>query len=122
MEIVETQKAPKPIGPYSQGVKSNGFIFISGQISIEPESGKLIKDDIREATKQAIENFLAVFVAGGGKDILKVTIYLTDANNFQAVNEIYERYFGNYRPARATVIVKDLPKGAPIEIEGIASY
>ncbi|MGB9561777.1 MAG: Rid family hydrolase, partial [bacterium] len=89
MEIVHTDDAPKAIGPYSQGVKHDGLIFISGQIPLDPVTGDIIKGDIQLAAEQAIKNFLAVLRSGGGKDVLKITLYLTDPDDFQAVNEVY---------------------------------
>jgi 2-iminobutanoate/2-iminopropanoate deaminase len=121
-EIIVTDKAPKAIGPYSQGVKAGDFVFFSGQIPIDPATGELCQGDIREQTEQVMENIGAVLAAAGldFQDIVKTTIYLTDLQNFALVNDIYGRRFSEGAPARSTVEVKGLPKGALIEIETIA--
>lgn len=119
---VSTNKAPSAIGPYSQGIVSNNVIFTSGQLPINPENEKLIEGNIKEATKQCIENIKAILVEAGFtlKDIVKITIFITDMNNFGFVNEIYGEYFNKHKPARTCVEVSKLPKNAEIEIEAIA--
>ncbi len=119
MEIVNTDMAPKAIGPYSQAVKANGFIFCSGQIALNSE-GNLIEGSVSEQTEQIMENLSSVLMEAGSslEKIVKTTIFLTDMNDFSAVNEIYSNYFSeNHKPARATVGVNSLPKGVKVEIE-----
>lgn len=121
-KIILTEKAPKPIGPYSQAVELDGFLFISGQIAIEPKTNQLITKSIEDETKQVLENIKAIVEKAGYdmSDIVKTTIYLTDLNDFQKVNEVYAEYFSEKPPARETVQVQRLPKNAKIEISAIA--
>lgn len=121
-EIIFTEKAPKPVGPYSQAVKAGGFLFIAGQIPINPETGALVEGDIRAQTRQVLENVKAIVEAAGGSlnDVVKVTVYLRDMGDFGAMNEVYSEYFSDSKPARAAVEVSNLPKGAAIEVEAIA--
>jgi len=118
---VATDRAPGAIGPYSQGSVAGDLIFTSGQIPMTP-AGELVTADIGAATRQCLENLMAVVVAGGGSpsDVLKVTIFLTDMADFDAVNAEYEAAFASPYPARSCVEVAALPKGVPIEIEAIA--
>lgn len=125
MEYIKTDKAPKAVGPYSQGVAVGGdkkLIFTSGQLPIDPATGELITDSIEKATLQSLKNNLAVIEqAGGSKEtILKVNIFLKDVENFQKVNSVYEEFFGDVKPARSCVEVARIPKDAPIEIESIS--
>lgn len=119
--VIKTDKAPKPIGPYSQGILVGKFLFISGQIPVVPETGELIKGDIERETEQILKNIKAIVEeTGGGMDnIVKTTIYITDVGNFSKVNETYGKFFQKEPPARATV-GSNLPKGVDIEIEAIA--
>ncbi|NLT96103.1 MAG: RidA family protein [Clostridia bacterium] len=121
LEIIHTDKAPKAIGPYSQGVKAGQFLFISGQIPMDPQTGELIKDDIQAQTKQVLENLQAIVSQAGCtlQDVVKTTIYLKDMNNFSLVNEIYAQYFPVNHPARACIEVSRLPKDVGVEIEAI---
>ncbi len=122
--IVETNKAPAAIGPYSQGIIYDGkLIFVAGQLGIEPETGLLIYGGVEAETEQAMKNIGAILDRGLSHfdKILKTTIFLTDMKNFAAVNEIYARYFTDKPPARSTVQVSALPKGALVEIDCIAS-
>lgn len=123
-QTIITERAPKAIGPYSQGVKAGGLVFTSGQIPIDPKTGELIQGSIKEEARQSLENVKAVIEAAGFslRDVVKVTIYLTDMTEFGVVNEIYATYFGQDRPARSTVGVASLPKGARIEIEALAVH
>jgi 2-iminobutanoate/2-iminopropanoate deaminase len=118
-EIVATDKAPKAIGPYSQGVKAGGFVFFSGQIPLDPVTGLLQGTDIAGQTEQVMDNIANLLNAAGldFTDVVKSTIFLTDLANFATVNEIYGRRFPLNPPARSTVEVKGLPKGAAVEIE-----
>lgn len=122
MEVIKTENAPAAIGPYSQAIKSGGFVFCSGQIALKPGDGTLISEDLREQTKQVMENLKAVLEASGSSldKVVKTTIYLTSIAGFADVNEIYGSYFVDNKPARATVEVSNLPKGAKIEIDCIA--
>jgi 2-iminobutanoate/2-iminopropanoate deaminase len=118
---INTQKAPKALGPYSQGIIFDKFIFCSGQIGINPKTGDLEKD-IQSQTKQAIMNLKAILEAGGSslEKVIKTTVYLKNISDFQLMNEIYGKFFNKNKPTRATIEVSNLPKGALIEIEAIA--
>ena len=121
-ECLSTDKAPAAVGPYSQGVRVGNLLFISGQIPLIPDTGKMVEGRIGEQTHQVLRNLAAVVEAAGGSldDIVKTTIYMTDLADFGIVNEIYAAYFPENPPARSTVQVVVLPKGALIEIEAIA--
>ena len=116
-----TDKAPAPIGPYSQAKAVNGFLFTAGQIPINPATGKMVEGDIKVHARQALENIKAVLEAGGsGLDkAVKVTVFLKDINDFASVNEVYAEYFGNSKPARSAFQVAKLPLDAKIEIEAV---
>lgn len=121
--VVHTEKAPAPIGPYSQAIETNGVLYTSGQIAIVPTSGALEIDDIRSETTQVLDNVKAVVEAAGYTmaDVVKATIFLSDMDNFPLVNEVYASYFaGNAPPARETVQVARLPKSVNVEISVIA--
>lgn len=120
-KVISTNKAPQAIGPYSQAVEIQNFVFCSGQIPLQAD-GSFLDGGVEEQTKQVMGNLEEVLkVAGLDMDnIVKTTIYLTDLNDFQKVNEVYGSYFSDNPPARATVGVEDLPKGAKVEIEAIA--
>jgi 2-iminobutanoate/2-iminopropanoate deaminase len=121
-QIIYTENAPEPIGPYSQAVASNGFLFLSGQIAINPATGELNQSSIKVETNQVMRNLNAVLLeAGYGfEHIIKVTIFLSDMSLFAEVNEIYGSYFSKEFPARETVAVKGLPKGVNVEISATA--
>ncbi|MBU4077474.1 MAG: RidA family protein [Euryarchaeota archaeon] len=121
-EIVKTSKAPDAIGPYSQAVKINKMVFLSGQIAIDPKTQQFIDGNIETQTKMVLDNLKAVVEAAGSslESVVKTTIYLTDINDFSKVNEIYASYFSTGKPARSTVCVSALPKNAKIEIDAIA--
>jgi 2-iminobutanoate/2-iminopropanoate deaminase len=122
-ERVETTQAPKAIGPYSQAIKAGGFVFCSGQIPLDPITNELISSSITEETTRVLENLKAVLQAAGSdlSKVVKTTIFLTDMNDFAAVNGVYGRYFtGATLPARATVQVAGLPRGTRIEIDAVA--
>ena len=121
-EVIQTDKAPKAIGPYSQAIKIDGFLFTSGQIALNPATGKLIDGDVSAQTRQVLENLKAVLEAGGSSldRVVKATVYLTDLANFSKMNEIYAEYLGHTKPARSTVGVAALPLGASVEIELVA--
>lgn len=120
---VETKNAPQAVGPYSQAIKANGFLFISGQIGLDPQTGLIVATDTIGQTHQVMANIGAILAAEGltFSDLVKTTIYLTDLGDFNRVNEVYASYFDSDPPARSTVQVSSLPKGAKIEIEAIAA-
>ncbi|MEM0369154.1 MAG: RidA family protein [Pyrobaculum sp.] len=122
-EIVYTENAPRPIGPYSQAVKTGGFLFVSGQIPIDPKTGEVVKGGIKEQTRQVIENIKAVLEAAGYTldDVVMAFVYLTDLNHFQGYNEVYSEYFRERPPARVTIQAARLPKDVLIEIAVIAA-
>ena len=122
MKVIQTQKAPAAVGPYSQAIEVNGLIFTSGQLPIIPESGELIYDDIKKATARSLENIKEILqVAGSSLDkVVKVNIFLKDMNDFSSVNEVYSKYFTINKPARSCVEVSKLPKDGIIEIEAVA--
>jgi 2-iminobutanoate/2-iminopropanoate deaminase len=120
--VISTPQAPAAIGPYSQAVSSGDTLFLSGQIPIDPSTGELVSGDIELETRRVLDNLGFVLRAGGADfaDLVKTTIYLTDLADFAAVNRVYAERFGDSPPARATVQVSALPKGARVEIDGIA--
>jgi 2-iminobutanoate/2-iminopropanoate deaminase len=115
--------APKAIGPYEQGIKFNGLLFTSGQIALDPVTGTLIEGDVSAQTRQVLENLKAVLEAGGSSldHVIKATVYLTDLSNFVKMNEVYAEYLGKVKPARSTVGVATLPRGASVEIDLVAT-
>lgn len=121
-EVIITQAAPAPIGPYNQAIKANGFVFVSGQVAIIPETGELQQENIQSETHQVMKNLTAILhTAGTSLDqVVKTTIFLSDMSLFSAVNEVYGSYFTAAYPARETVAVKGLPKGVNVEISVIA--
>jgi len=121
METVTSSAAPAAIGPYSQAIKENGFIFTSGQIPLVPETGEIINGGIKEQAEQVIKNLKAVLTAAGSglTDVVKTTCFLTDMGDFTAFNEVYAQHFTG-KPARSCVAVVALPKGAKVEIEAVA--
>jgi len=122
-KIINTDKAPKAIGPYSQAVEANGILFISGQVPIDPATGKLVEGGIKEQTEQVMKNIGAILEAAGlnYSNVLKSTCLLSDMDNFAAMNEVYGHYYTTDMPARAAYGVVRLPLGALIEIETIAA-
>ncbi|SHH44831.1 RidA family protein [Thermosipho atlanticus] len=122
MEFLQPENAPRAIGPYSIAVKSNGFIFISGQLPIIPETGELIKGDIKKSTLVILKNIKNILEESGSdiNKIVKINVYMIDISKFSEFNEVYSEFFGDHRPARAVVQVAKLPKDADIEIEAIA--
>lgn len=122
MEIVQTDRAPQAIGPYSQAIKANGFVFASGQIPLDPATGQLIEGDIRAQTERVLNNAQAVLEAAGSSlnQVVKTTVFLADMNDFAAMNEVYATFFGETRPARSTVQAARLPRDVKVEIEVVA--
>lgn len=120
--IIHTEKAPAALGPYSQAVEVNGTIFVSGQIPFVPETMSLISEDIQDQTKQSLENVKAILETAGYtfKNVVKATVFIKNMEDFALMNEVYNEYLGNIRPARACVEVAKLPKDVKVEIEVIA--
>ena len=120
--IIKTNGAPQAIGPYSQAISAGGFVFASGQIPIDPQTGEFVAGGVREQTEQVLRNLSAVLEAAGtGLDrVVKTTVFLADMNDFAVMNEVYGRYFNEGAPARATVQAARLPRDARVEIEAIA--
>lgn len=121
LDIINTDKAPEAIGPYSQAVKAGSLLFVSGQIPFDPVEKKLVSGPVEEQAEQVLKNLAAVVSAGGSdmSRVIKTTVYLTNMNDFPAVNAIYEKHFGDHRPARACVAVKTLPKNVDVEIDAV---
>ena len=121
-QIVQTEHAPKAIGPYSQAVVAGGFVFASGQIPIDPQTGEFVAGGTAEQTEQVLRNLSEVLAAAGSSfaQVVKTTVYLADMNDFAAMNEVYGRYFATEPPARATVQAARLPRDARVEIDVIA--
>ena len=122
-EIISTENAPQAIGPYSQAVKAGGLMFISGQIPLNPETGDLVSGSIEDEANQVLQNIKSICEAAGYgmKDIVKITIFLTDLGNFATVNDVMKKHFSEPYPARATVEISGLPLGVNVEIEAIVS-
>ena len=120
--VIQTERAPKAIGPYSQAIQAGGFLFLSGQVPLDPKTGELVKGDLGQQTKQVLENIEGVLESQnlGMEDVVKATIFLKNIENFNQVNEVYSSYFPTSPPARSTVEVARLPRDAEIEIEAIA--
>jgi 2-iminobutanoate/2-iminopropanoate deaminase len=121
-EIIKTEDAPAAIGPYSQAVRAGGFIFASGQVALDPQTGEFVPGGVAEQTEQVMHNLAAVLkAAGSGLDrIVKTTVFLADMSDFAAMNEVYGRFFQKDPPARATVEAARLPRDARVEIEAVA--
>jgi 2-iminobutanoate/2-iminopropanoate deaminase len=121
-KAIHTDKAPKAIGPYSQGIVGNGFVFVSGQIPLDPSTGSIAGTTIEEQTHQVLKNIKAILEAAGSSmsEVVKATVYLSDMDDFSKMNEIYSQYFPEPYPARAAFQVVRLPRGVKIEIEVIA--
>jgi 2-iminobutanoate/2-iminopropanoate deaminase len=122
LKQITTDKAPAAIGPYSQGIVANGFLFTAGQIALDPAAGKIVDGGIVEQTDQVMKNLDEVLRAAGASwaDVVKTTVYLHDLAHFPTVNEIYGKWLGSARPARSTVQVPALPRGAMVEIDAVA--
>ncbi len=119
---VSTPSAPAAIGPYSQAIATEGFVFASGQVALDPATGHLVSGDVRDQTRRALENLSAVLAAAGSAPglVVKTTVFLTSMADFAAMNEVYATYFADTPPARSTVAVAELPRGARVEVEAIA--
>ena len=121
-EAVQTDRAPKAIGPYEQAIKVNGFVFTAGQIPINPKTGNIVEGGIVPQTRQVLENLRAVLEASGSSldRVVKVTVFLKNIADFTAMNEVYAEYLGSSKPARSTVAAAELPRGALVEIDLVA--
>jgi len=121
-EFISTVNAPAAVGPYSQAVKAGNMVFVSGQIPFVPETMELVSEDVQEQTARSLDNVFAILEAAGAsvKDVVKVSVFIKDMNDFGKINEVYEKYFGDHKPARACVEVARLPKDVKVEIEAIA--
>ncbi|RRS31893.1 MAG: deaminase [Epsilonproteobacteria bacterium (ex Lamellibrachia satsuma)] len=121
MKIIAVKDAPEAIGPYSQAIQANGFVYTSGQIALKPD-GTMEDRGVEQQTHQVMKNLFYVLEAAGAhfNDVIKTTIYLADMDDFESVNHVYAHYFGRHKPARSTIAVKTLPKNALVEIECIA--
>ncbi len=122
MDFIASNDAPHAIGPYSQAVRSGNLIFLSGQIPLDPRNGNLVDGDFSAQARRVLDNLRAVLRAAGADfhNVTRATVYLTDLGNFQTLNSIYAEYFGHHKPARSTVGVANLPRGAAVEIDLIA--
>ncbi|MFA5713059.1 MAG: RidA family protein [Bacteroidales bacterium] len=121
-KVISTKRAPEAVGPYSQAVVANGFIYISGQLPMDPKTGQFVEGGVKEQTEQVLKNVGEILKEGGYgfEDVLKSTVYLTDMKDFATMNEIYAQFFGEPYPARVAFAVVGLPKGALIEIDVVA--
>ena len=121
--MISTPGAPRAIGPYSQGITANGFLFTAGQVGFDPASGELVDGGIAEQTHRVLQNIRAILRAGGTDiaSVVKTTVFLVDMADFALMNEVYAEFFGDHRPARSTVAVASLPRGARVEIEAVAA-
>jgi 2-iminobutanoate/2-iminopropanoate deaminase len=121
-DVILTDRGSKPIGPYSQAIRANGFLYLSGQVALDPKTGELAGTDIRQQTERVLENVKGILEAAGSNlhHVVKTTVFLKDMNEFAAMNEVYGKYFTLAPPARSTVQVARLPKDALVEIEVIA--
>lgn len=122
MKTIQTQHAPKAVGPYSQGVFVKDTLYVSGQIPFDPKTNALISNDIKDQTRQSLENVLAIVEASGlvKEDIVRCTVFMTNLSDFPLMNEVYSQFFGEHKPARAAVEVRRLPKDVMVEIDAIA--
>lgn len=122
LESVQTDHAPKAIGPYSQAIKVDGWIYCSGQIALDPGTGQVVIGDVAAQTERALTNMAAVLEAAGGSldTVVKTTVFLADMADFAAMNEVYAKHFGSHRPARSTVAAAGLPRSVRVEIDCVA--
>lgn len=122
MKTIQTQNAPKAVGPYSQGVFVKDTLYVSGQIPFDPKTNALISNDIKDQTRQSLENVLAIVESAGliKENIVRCTVFMTNLSDFPLMNEVYSQFFGEHKPARAAVEVRRLPKDVMVEIDAIA--
>ena len=123
-QAVRTDKAPSAIGPYEQGIRVGDFLFTSGQIALDPDSGEMLHGEIEHETEQTLRNVEAILKADGLSldDVVKTTVYLEDLGHFARMNQVYEKFFLTNKPARACVQVAALPKGAKVEMDAVAAH
>jgi 2-iminobutanoate/2-iminopropanoate deaminase len=121
-KIVSTEKAPRPIGPYSQAICVNGWLYVSGQIPLDPVTGDIVRGDFKVQVERVLENIRAIVESTGGRleDVVKVTVYLRDIGRFSEFNEVYSKYFPRDPPARSVIGVSGLPRGVELEIDAVA--
>ena len=121
-DMIATDSAPLPVGPYAQAIRAHGWLYVSGQIPLDPETGDLVDGSFEKQVRRTLDNITAILEAGGSNRdlVVKTTVYLTDMTLFSQFNEIYTEYFNASRPARVCVAVKELPKAAPLEIDAVA--
>lgn len=124
LQVISTDKAPQAVGPYSQAICANGFVFVSGQIAIDPSNGQIIDGNTADQTRQVLKNLKAVLESSksGMDKVVKATVFIEDMNQFQAMNEVYAEFFTQNKPARACVEVSRLPKDVLVEIDAIALH
>src|SRR5690349_25106217 len=122
-DVVVTDRGPKPIGPYSQGIRANGFLYISGQVALDPKTGEFVGTDIRQQTEKTLENIKGILEGAGSNlhHVVKTTVFLKDINDFAAMNEVYGKFFNQAPPARSTALVARLPKDARGLNEGMTA-
>jgi len=122
MEAIQTQKAPAAIGPYSQAIRANGFVFVSGQIPLDPERGEVVSGGFADQARQSLENLKQILIASGSgiEKVVAVDVFITDITQFGTFNDVYVTYFSDNKPARAVVEVKGLPRGVMVEVKCIA--
>ncbi|MBI2836522.1 MAG: RidA family protein [Chloroflexi bacterium] len=121
-QIISSDAAPKAVGPYSQAIRAGNFLFVSGQLALDPKTGNMVEDSIEAQTRQSIENIKAILSTVGASlaDVVKTTVFLKDMGHFAAMNAVYQQYFGSGAPARSTVEVARLPRDGLVEIEAVA--
>ncbi len=121
-KVIQTNKAPAPVGPYSQAILASGWLFVAGQIPLDPETGEMVKGGFEDKVRRVLDNLKAIVEAAGGSlgDVVKVTVYLRDISLFPRFNQIYAEYFKEKPPARVVVEVSNLPKDADLEVEAVA--
>jgi 2-iminobutanoate/2-iminopropanoate deaminase len=122
VEAVQTSNAPAAIGPYSQAIRANGFVFVSGQIPIDPETGEIVSGGFSDQARQSLENLKQILIASGTglEKVVAVDVFITDMSQFTVFNKIYEGYFSGHKPARAVIEVKGLPRGVMVEVKCVA--
>ncbi len=121
-KVIQTENAPSPVGPYSQAVLAGGWLYVAGQIPLDPKTGRMVEGSFEEKVRRVLDNLKAIVEAAGGSldNVVKVTVYLRDINLFSRFNQVYAKYFKENPPARVVVEVSNLPKGADLEIEAVA--
>ena len=123
IEAIQTDRAPAAIGPYSQAIRANGFLFVSGQIPLDPKTGEIVTGNFSDQARRSLENVKQILLAAGSglEKVVAVDVFITDISQFAAFNQVYESYFSTHKPARAVVEVKALPKGVMVEVKCVAA-